>query len=132
MTKLPLEECSLQRFRILMAILMTLSLVAAPISVAMAQHQVQPAVPTMSGAMSDCAKMMGQAGGKSDKSNHCACCDIDSACPPALCLTKCFKVFSPVLPLNAMATIAVIAWWAAEPVPPPDWSSRPLPPPPRV
>lgn len=118
--------------RTILALLITLSLATAPIGAAMAQGQVRHEMPDMAGDMDDCAKMMGQSGDQSGSKSDCPCCDTKSACPPELCLTKCFKVFRAVLAPEAALAMVSITLKPAEPVRPPDWTYGPQPPPPRT
>ena len=122
------EVAKLFLLRAILALLITLSLATAPIGAAMAQGQARHEMPAMAGDMDDCAKMMGQTGSKSD----CPCCDTKSACPPELCLTKCFKVFRATLAPDAVPVMVSIALRPGEPARPPDWCYGPQPPPPRT
>lgn len=119
--------------RALLALLITLSLATAPMAAAMAQGQARHEMPATSGDMDDCAKMMmAQKGDQTGSKSDCPCCDTKNACPPELCLTKCFKVFRATLAPDAVLTLVSMTLRPAEPVRPPDWSFGPQPPPPRT
>lgn len=78
--------------------------------------------------MEDCASMMKGASSTDD----CRCCAKDKACPPELCLTKCFQLFGIDRPVGALAHVGMVQLRLSEPEPPPDWSEKPQPPPPRT
>ena len=85
--------------------------------------------------MSDCEKMMRAAGhhgqpgaGKTD----CPCCDTQNACPPDLCVFKCFKVFGAFVSPNVVRALASLRFLRDKPDRPPDWIDSPQPPPPRA
>lgn len=118
--------------RVILALLITLSLATAPMAAAMAQGPARHEMPVASDDMGDCAKMMGQMADQSGSKSDCPCCDTKSACPPDLCLTKCFKVFRATLAPDAIRAMVAITLRPAEPVRPPDWSYGPQPPPPRT
>lgn len=79
-------------------------------------------------ATEDCASTMkGEA-----NPDSCPCCDADKACPPQLCMAKCFQLFgiaeqsaSVVRLVTAMLRPSALAH-------PPDWADQPQPPPPRT
>ena len=77
--------------------------------------------------MDDCEKM-GQQPGKHD----CPCCDTGKACPPELCLTKCFKLIGTVDLPKAARVMASMSLRPVDPDRPPDRSYAPQPPPPRT
>jgi hypothetical protein len=85
--------------------------------------------------MTDCEKMMRAAGhqgqtttGKGD----CACCDTQNACPPDLCVFKCFKVFSSFVTPSVGRALDSLRFLRDKPDRPPDWIDSPQPPPPRA
>ena len=112
--------------------LIALSLATAPIGAAIAQRHARQASPAAAVEMVDCAKMIAHKSEPTSSSNDCPCCDTKAACPPELCLTKCFKVFSVTVAPEALRSMVAMVLGRAEPLRPPDWSSGPLPPPPRA
>lgn len=78
--------------------------------------------------MEDCASMMK---GKAD-ADDCACCDKDRACPPQLCLAKCFQLVSLTEQSRSAARLVATQFRPTTPSRPPDWSDQPQPPPPRT
>ena len=81
--------------------------------------------------MTDCEKMMREAGQSTGKSD-CPCCDDKSACPPDLCVFKCFKIFGTTALSKVTAQLAPLQFQRDKPDRPPDWISAPQPPPPRT
>lgn len=118
--------------RTILALMIAVSLVTAPMGAAMARAASSQDAPAVAADMDDCAKMMGHTGDKSDGNKNCACCDTKSACAPELCLTKCFKVFRATLAPEASPVMVSITLRPSEPARPPDWSYGPQPPPPRT
>ena len=75
--------------------------------------------------MTDCEAMM-----QKSAKGECPCCDVKSACPPDLCLCKCFKVFSGVVAPAKARVWTSLRLVPGEPQRPPDWIvSLQLPPP---
>ena len=134
---------TLKRVRPFLAILIALSLVFAPVASAVtAPHQgamgnigASAAIPAeMSGempadmvGMDDCTKMAG-----ATAKHDCPCCDTSKACPPDLCLAKCFKVLCTLPSLGTMVTLTIAIERPDAAVEPPDWAWAPQPPPPRT
>lgn len=78
--------------------------------------------------MKDCASSMKG----SSSTDDCPLCGNDKACPPELCLAKCFQLFSIDRPVASLARFGSAQFRPTESKPPPDWSKKPQPPPPRT
>lgn len=78
--------------------------------------------------MEDCASMMKGAAGSDD----CPCCDKDKACPPQLCMAKCFQFLGLVHKSRPVVRLVTAQFRPTKPEHPPDWSDQPQPPPPRT
>lgn len=127
----------MKRLRTIVAVLIALAMAVAPMgsasasmrTVAPASHaaHVAEAPDTAAMDMTGCEKTIQQSG-----TGDCACCDTKSACPPELCLFKCFKVFSGIVTPAAVRVLTSLRLVPGEPHRPPDWIDSPQPPPPRT
>lgn len=118
--------------RTMLLAVIALSLATAPIGAAMAESHPRQASPETAVGMVDCAKAMAHKSKLTSSTDDCPCCDTKAACPPELCLTKCFKVFSVAVGPVAFGSMVATVLSHAEPLWPPDWSYGPQPPPPRA
>lgn len=78
--------------------------------------------------MEDCASMMKGAAG----TDKCPCCDEDKACPPQLCMAKCFQLLGLVQQSRPVVRLVTAHYRPTTPEYPPDWADQPQPPPPRT
>lgn len=78
--------------------------------------------------MEDCASMMK---GTAD-ADDCPCCDKAKACPPQLCMAKCFQLLGLAQQWRPVARLMTALLEPTAPAHPPDWSVQPQPPPPRT
>ena len=126
----------MKHVRTILALLIALSLVSAPVGAAMAApHAATVGAPEAAemaishagdmAGMDDCEKM-GQQLGKHD----CPCCDTGKACPTELCLSNCFKLICTFEPPKAARVMASMSLRPVNSDRPPDWSYAPQPPPP--
>ena len=104
---------------------------AKGMSVAMAHttsHAVEGEDSVAASPMEDCASMMKNAANADD----CPCCDKDKACPPQLCMAKCFQLLGLAHQSPPVARLVTALLRPTPPAHPPDWSDQPQPPPPRT
>jgi len=136
------EVIALRRIYAILAALVALSLVTAPIGAAMAAAHATMAVGSEQSihimnddasvdhadmpGMGDCAKMVG-----STHKPKCPCCDIAVPCSADLCLAKCFKLFGTEELPRALSRLKASLQRPFEPERPPDWVTAPQLPPPR-
>lgn len=122
--------------RIILAGLVAVSVTLGPIGSAWAAiHAVAPQSHMQSADMSvmtDCEKMMHGADKQPTKKSDCPCCEINPACSPEFCLSKCFQLLCTMPRSATIIPVATCQLWPAEADPPPNWSYRPPPPPPRA
>ena len=119
-------------FHAIVALLLGLAIAISPVGAAWASiktvtsgHSVAAEAGAAATAdMTDCEKMMRAAGkqgptgtGKAD----CPCCDRQSACPPELCVFKCFKVLGTILPSSVARVLTSLRFQPDKPDRPPDW-----------
>ena len=133
---------TLQRLRIILAILIALSLTFAPITSAWAAMQTRAsldstavlATPVDVEAMSDCMKAM-QAQ-QPAKGFDCPCCDSPTKAPcldGGVCLAKCSVNVFAAFTLSADYSRPIIRHdRPGDPHIPPDWATSPPAPPPRA
>lgn len=130
-------------FRSMLSVLVAVAIVLAPLSAAWAggakgmgttatvhptSHSVEAKGSVAASPMEDCASMMKGAASTDD----CPCCDKDKACPPQLCLAKCFQLLGLAQQSLPVARLATAQFRPTAPAHPPDWSDQPQPPPPRT
>ena len=129
-------------YRAMLSALIALAIVLAPMAaawaggakgmgVAMAHTATDAAIGENSVAVSpmeDCASMMKVAAGTDD----CPCCEKDKACPPQLCMAKCFQFLGLLQQSRPVARLVTAVFRPTTPAHPPDWSDQPQPPPPRT
>lgn len=129
-------------YRSILAALIAVAIVFAPMAAAWAggargtdgvmvhtaPHVVANEDTVASGSMDDCASMMNVAAGTED----CPCCDEDKACPPQLCMAKCFQFLGLAQQSRPVVRLVTAVFRSTTPAHPPDWSDQPQPPPPRT
>jgi hypothetical protein len=133
----------LKLVRAIVALLVGLAIAFSPVGAAWASIKVNAtpsqhvvgAVATSDAAatagMTDCEKMM-RAAGQSTSKSDCLCCEDKNACPPDLCVFKCFKIFGTTALSKVAVQLAPLQFQPDKPDRPPDWISAPQPPPPRT
>ena len=121
--------------RAVVVMLLSLTIIVAPMAPAWAALSAAGAasigdheMPVDAAGMDDCAAMMAGTAGADD----CPCCATDNACPPALCLAKCFQFMAIAMVPGVPVLQTALQLHPAEPARPPDWSFRPQLPPPRT
>lgn len=122
----------MRRIRILLALLISLSLVTGSVaSVWAAARMVAPMsdAGTDDGAMTDCQKTA-----KSQGSSDCPCCDAATKCPDAAaCIKKCgSQIIGFLISHWRGAPQSTLPDRLSDPPEPPDWVSAPPAPPPRA
>ena len=129
-------------YRAILSTLVAVAIVFAPMTAAWAggakgmgaamAHTVADATEGEAGVaaspMEDCASMMKVAAGTDD----CPCCDEDKACPPQLCMAKCFQFLGLVQQSRPIVRLVTTHYRPTTPAHPPDWLDQPQPPPPRT
>jgi hypothetical protein len=133
----------LKSFRTIVGLLIGLAIAFSPVAAAWASiktvtsgHSVAADTGAAATAdMTDCEKMMRAAGhqGQPGTGNgDCPCCDTQNACPPDLCVFKCFKVFGTFVTPSVARVLTSLRFQPYKPDRPPDWIDSPQPPPPRA
>ncbi len=133
----------MKSFRAIIALLIGLAIAIAPGNAAWASIKTvtsSRSVTADAGAaatadMTDCEKMMRAAthqGPKGTGKADCPCCVTQNACPPDLCVFKCFKVFGTFVTPDAVRALASLRFLRDNPDRPPDWIDSPQAPPPRA
>jgi len=132
----------LHLYRAILSALVAVAIVFAPMAavwaggakgmgVAMAHttsHAVEGEDSAAASPMEDCASMMKNAANADD----CPCCNKDKACPPQLCMAKCFQILGLAQQSMSVAGLVTAQFRPSAPAHPPDWSDQPQPPPPRT
>jgi hypothetical protein len=133
----------LKSFRTIVGLLIGLAIAISPVGAAWASIKTvnsSHSVVAETGAaatvgMTDCDKMMRAAGHRGQQvadNGDCPCCDTQNACPPDLCVFKCFKVFGTFVTPSVLRALASLRFQRDKPDRPPDWIDSPQPPPPRA
>jgi hypothetical protein len=111
--------------RILLALLIAVSVVLAPISGAMAAS-----AQSDSAAMADMPDCPNKAPKQTSK--ECGCCDTKVPCQSNLCLAKCLKLTGDIIKNSALIRVSEAIFITAVPIRPPDSWPEPHKRPPRT